>query len=278
MKLNKTIAAFTLGLGMLLGVSSQTHADWYNDCCYDDPCCYEGPLTPCSFRLGLRGGVAPTWFTDKGDSLLISDDIPDTVQTFSVPDFDDVFDTPWTIAANLGYAFSDSLELFLEGNYTHADGKRHTEELFDFNYRFKHDGYTDWGLYAGARYHFCGYDMCGCRAWPFLGVKFGAKFYDSIKVDLEIEDPIADVEVDFDHFKFWESSVQPSIGAQLGFEAQVSNCFTLVFMAEAVWSGHWKHHDHESIDNTLTGDIAIAIGDTGPLFQVPITAGFNWVF
>ncbi|CDR32877.1 hypothetical protein [Criblamydia sequanensis] len=289
MKLIQKFVLFTMGIGMLFGLKSEAQADWYS---YGyDGCCYEGPLTPCSFGVGIRGGVAPTWFTDRGDNLIIGPVAPiGVLDEFSVVKFNDAFDTPWTISAELGYAFSDHVELFFEGAYTHASGKTH-EVDFDFvpgfplTASFGFDNYSDWALYAGARYHFTGCDLCGCRVWPFLGAKLGAKFYDKVKydVDFTFTSIVPPLVIEFeDSFTVYKRQTVPSIGAQLGFEAKFSNCFSFVFMVEALWSGCFKPNESILIPSPVTTpDILAEVlspGHTGPLFQLPITVGFNWFF
>lgn len=239
-------------------------------CC--DPCPCEGPLNECHWRIGVRGGVDPTWYTDKTKNLLIGETGTNgVVATSRVPDFDEQFKTPWTVGGHIGYSFSDHIELFIDGEYTQggSDTYKSTFDPFEISQEFT--AYKNWSMYFGARYYFCSWDLCGKCVSPFIGGKLGFRNYKSVDFKEELVGP---VDITFGSREFYENHTVPSLGGQIGLELFCNRCFSINIMAEFVYSGQLR--SVYQLTNGGVGVQTVSIGDTGPLFDIPITIGINY--
>jgi len=265
MNKSKIKGVLTLILGVIFFQAGPLSAF---DCC--DPC--RGPLKECSVRIGIRGGVSPTYYTDKSENLLIGDTgVNGVLGTSSVPDFSDQFDLPWVIGGHIGYTLSDHIEVFLDGQYTHGDGDTYIFAADPFEVTQVFTDFESWSLYAGARYYFCGWDMCGQCLSLFIGGKLGFRQYDAVDFT---EDLVGPVNISFDSRDYYKSHTVPSIGAQIGLEWFFSSCLSANIMAEFIYSGQLRSEFQST--NGGVGVQTVSVGDTGPLFSIPITVGINF--
>jgi hypothetical protein len=149
-------------IASLLAVTSWMHVEGgqYYNC---------GPLTPCEWSFGIRGGVEYMWYPDRRrndfentvsvtsvtsavdleleldlvdplvDPILtivgeVDVDVDVLEQVFQVdtvrtPHFKDQFDLPWTVVAEIGYALSTNTEIFADFHYGQANGKSNSYSL-----------------------------------------------------------------------------------------------------------------------------------------------------
>jgi hypothetical protein len=227
-----------------------------------------GVLQPYHFRLGVRGGGNPTWFTHESQNLLI--DNTGIFDQTEVPNYADHFHFPWTIGMHLGYNISFHIEMFVDAEHTHADGRRRRYSSLDgTSFNDVYDDYNHWGVYFGARYFITDCGFCILHYTPFIGAKIGFRRYSS-HIDAEIYES----DVYLGTRGFYEKYTVPSLGGQFGFEIFTKCGFSFVLMVEAIYSGGMRG----SINSHLPESYAphISVGDTGPLFSIPFTIGINY--
>ncbi|MFC2049550.1 hypothetical protein ACFLR2_02620, partial [Chlamydiota bacterium] len=126
-----------LGLCMLWSCGNlSANCGWgdYSYCNYNSGCCnscgnfyydYE-PLDPCRWSVALRGGVTPSYFSHRGDTLEF---VPATGQLLTfvkVDKFQDTTHTPWQIGGEIAWNESCHVQFFLEGMYERAKAKNFT--------------------------------------------------------------------------------------------------------------------------------------------------------
>ncbi len=227
-----------------------------------------GVLQPCHFRLGVRGGGNPTWFTHESQNLLI--DNTGIFDQTEVPNFCDFFHFPWTVGGHLGYNYSPHIEVFLDAEHTHADGRTHSLTLGNgVEIKRVFDDYNHWGVYFGARYYITDCGFCVLHYTPFIGAKLGFKRYSS-----HIDAEIYEADTFIGTRGFYEKYTVPSLGGQFGFEIFTNCGFSVCLMVEAIYSGEMRG----TVNSYLPGSIVpnASIGDTGPLFSIPFTIGINY--
>ncbi len=187
-----------------------------------------------------------------------------------MPSFNSLFDTPWTVGAELSYNFSDHAQLFLEFDWYHADGKHRHLDGGPYTFHQRFDDYKAWAGYLGARYFFCEW-FCGLS--PFIGFKAG--FIDHHRVHARVTGPFGFEE----RFNYHRNQCGPSVGAQIGLNYKFCDNWNAVLTLEAVASHGFRGNDNNEINAPLVGGITnVSIGDTGYLVSFPITLGVRYDF
>lgn len=227
-----------------------------------------GVLQPCHFRLGVRGGGYPTWFMHKSQNLLIND--TGIFDQTEVPNFCDLFHFPWTVGGHIGYNYSRHIEIFVDAEHTHAEGRTLSITGPD-EIPIKHvfTDYNHWGVYFGARYYITDCGFCVLHYTPFIGAKLGFKRYAS-----HIDAEIFESEIFLGTRGFYEKYTVPSLGGQFGFEIFTRCGFSFTLMVEAIYSGEMRGTVHSFLPDSAVPHASI--GDTGPLFSIPFTIGINY--
>lgn len=261
------------------------------DCCFTtcnpcDPCC-ECPPALCEGRWSVmvRGGVAPTNWTEHGNAFLTVPFSPFVVSLGNADKFNKIFDTPWLVGAEIAYNISCSAQVYIEGNYVQATGKKFNHEVLlnDFTYDFRNHfkDYSVWTGYLGARYYFCRSWLCD-RVAPFVGFKAGFISHKKTHHTLHIENfPVVggtaeEVLVsDGDHN---DTITGVSAGLSLGFDIKVTECLSAVLNFEFVASQPPRaRHDNELPENRL-GASHLSFGALGTEVSFPITLGLRYEF
>ncbi len=242
--------------------------------------CCPGPLCPCAIGLQAKGGIAPTFFTDPDATYSVVPALfPGTnpiVLSDSGQDFDNVFDLPWLVGGELSYNATDHVQLFLEGMYRQGDAKNKTFTSilagFPRGIKFQ-DDFRTWGLYVGGRYFLNRWD-CLCIA-PFIGAKIGFQQYDHINAIPFIV--IDGVSVRGSSIRVYESNYALSVGIQAGFDYAITECLSLVFTVEGVFTSLLRPNHNAAFEGTF-GLTNTVFGNTGTDISVPITLGLRWDF
>ncbi len=244
-----------------------------------DDCC-PGPLCPCAFGVQAKGGIAPTFFTDPDTTYLVIPGLfPVSSPLFPVSsgdDFDDYFDLPWIVGGELSYNVSDHVQLFLEGMYRQGDAKNRS---FTFPaatpivVSLSHDDFRTWGLYVGGRYFLNRWD-CLCIA-PFVGAKIG--FQQHRHIDASVSIAAATAAIDGGSVRLYESNYALSVGVQAGFDYAITDCLSLVFTVEGVFTSPLRPNHNAVLPGTF-GVTNIIFGETGTDISVPVTLGLRWDF
>jgi hypothetical protein len=277
--MKKWISGLVLALGLCSFANVQ--ADSCNPCydpCYN-PCydtCFDacGPLCTGSFSVHLKGGVVPSNFSDRGRIWITDPSLATPVYSLGrVPKFSRLFDTPWSIGLELGYAVSDHAQVFLEGSWYHAEGKRlHSDTLFgNFDSRVKHKNYEAWGGYLGARYFFGNWFA---NLSPFVGFKAGFVRTRRVSSTFEFSETF------LTRSRFFDGHTGPSVGAQVGLNYNFCSNWNAVLTLEAVATHAFRGNGNIDLpDVGLAGaPTNLSIGDVGYLISYPVTLGVRYDF
>lgn len=272
--MKKWISGLMLALGLCSFATSKVQADCCNPC-YDP--CYDtcaGPLCAGSFSVQLKGGVVPTNYSDRGRIWITNPSLATPVFSLGrVPKFSRLFDTPWTVGLELGYAVSDHAQVFLEGNWQAASGKRFSSDtlLGNFETRFRHRDFETWGGYLGARYFF---NNWFCNLSPFIGFKAG--FVRTKKVDFSFD--LDDTFVT--RSSFFHGHTGPSVGAQVGLNYNFCCNWNAVLTFEVVATHAFRNNGNVALPDTgiVGAPTNISVGDIGYLVSYPITLGVRYDF
>lgn len=243
----------------------------YNFSCPWDPCCDGTPYDEGKWSISAYGAVTPTWFADRG-STLVFDRITPT--TFLLPDsgtlakFNTLFRTPWTLGVELGYMICKNWEVFSDFEYTTAGGCRRS--FLDVDGSTVSESlprYRTLNWYLGSRYYLPPF---WCNFTPFIGAKAGAVYRYNIRADIVRTGVVAGT-----FFNEFSPGYTVSGGLQLGVNWDLSSCLVLTLKAEAVWLGGWRTNFRD--EGAPSGPIVV-LGDIGPLFSVPVSIGLRISF
>ena len=245
--------------------------------------CNCNPLYCGAFDVALHAGVAPlVWI--RHSPLRVGTSVapaPRPVLTlFNGPRFNNLFHMPLLVGAQVGYAWSDALRLYAEGNYLQANGKKeiqittlttpplvaklslHPFRLFD--------------AYIGAQYY-----------WPrwcdrvsfFVGGKVGFTHHWQTRIDITVAVPVF-LATNFltDQLIFKHRTTLSG-----GFNAGLDICFcgnwAFVITAEVVASGHPSINKELFLDPIIAGQFtSVSFGSIATELRFPITAGVRYMF
>ena len=153
-----------------------------------------------------------------------------TVLNWNDYSFHDAYSFPFTAGVDFGYAFSQNIEFFLNGEFIHGAGKRiklyHKPML-----RGRFSDFNQVALYLGSRYYWDVADWVS----PFVGLKAGYVFRERTELRLEI----AELGVTNNAVikqKFAHGSSAFGGGLQLGLDFMTSEIFSIQLMGEAIAS------------------------------------------
>ncbi len=301
---------FILLLGFLVSSPTMITARVYSesDCCqksdcepdYDCGC----PLNCGSLNIWLRGGVAPLSWRDRGDFSALS--CNSLATTFGqdivpilhpLPQFKKFFHLPWIAGGQIGYAFTDCFEFYLEFNYRSASRRVFTQEgivipndtvtvTLTFN-----DNYRVYDAYIGGRAYWGRY-WCD-RLAVFFGAKFGLVHHKSIclaspstitssscpaSLPLQIAAGTATV-------PFFLRNTRPAAGINAGFDWCLGCGWSFMIMGEIVASCGPKSNGEGNL--VITSNCTqlpsilpsnLIVGGTGTELYFPVTFGLKYSF
>jgi hypothetical protein len=280
-----------------------------NDCCertdcepvYDCGC----PLNCGCFNVWLRAGVAYTTWRNRGDFSAVSCNglaIPGFGQDIvpilhPLPQFKRFFHLPWIVGGQVGYAFSDCFEFFVEFNYRSASRKVFTRtgvtipnDIVTVVLTFDHN-YSVFDAYAGGRFYWGRY-WCD-RIAIFFGAKFGLVHHRRISLvspstitstECPVSTPLTIVTGNAT-VPFFLRNTRPAAGVNAGFDWCLGCGWSFMVMGEVVASCGPKTNNNGSI--VITSNCTelpsilpsnILVGGTGTELYFPVTFGFKYSF
>ncbi len=264
---------------LFLLVGSSLNAQLFDGYGIGSGCCCPGPLNPCAWGVVVKGGVAPTFWADRGTTYLVVPAIlpPDggpVVPGTSGTEFRDQFNTGWTVGGEITYNVDDHVQLFAEGGYRQARGRTRTlPTLTGAFLSQKFDDFETAFGYLGARYYLCEWDCWGIA--PFFGAKLGLQHHFS--VDYSIVTGINGIPVGLGKFTYFHDDTALSAGIQLGFDAPITDCLHLMFVIEGVFTSPMRPNHNVVLPGA--GPITnVIVADTGTEICVPVTLGLRWEF
>ncbi len=187
----------------------------------------------CNWYFSLGGGFDLDY---GGTEFVRQHDIPGFfgLANLHTParDWDDAFDLPYRVQAELGYAVGSHVELFGRFSYNAADG-RTTDGGFisvigvgTLDLRNRWDDYRAYGGEVGLRYLFLSKES---RVRPYLSLSGGATRVDNIDVRVTAANTIANItagDVLYDG-KFYGNSTVATGSVLAGLEVRVARCFSV---------------------------------------------------
>ena len=170
-----------------------------------------GPLEPGTVTLGVKAGVAPTfWVLEKSPNRLFAgvEALFNKLGAKTTNNFNDIFDVPIWVAVELGGAITECVQLFGEGVWRYADVKAHL--LIDTTKT------ETFGGYVGIRYY--PVNFCTSSIHPYCGFKLGG-MCQSINNTITLSKDFI------------------SGGFMVGLNASLPGCLNLKLDAEVLFSG-----------------------------------------
>lgn len=268
--------------------------------CCKQACCCDGPLTCNAFGIAVKGGVTPSWFTDRGHVLfndVVFVPVNSTIVPFPVvfqgpkePDFDKFFDLPWQVGAEIQWNASCNVQFFAEYVFLNAKGKRH-HFLFDedlFTFRSRNRDFETNSVYVGARYYFgnvwC--SECGTSSIaPFIGLKGGVVWHERTKSRNHFV--FDDFEFDLLQHDVFRNQTLISAGVQIGLDYSINCNWGVVLTVEAVGTQGLRNNRNIPLPlpqvlvpggPVVSFPGSISRGETGHILSVPVTLGVRYTF
>lgn len=243
--------------------------------------------SPCStYDVRIQAGVEPIQWRHRGsiDAHTVTDNI---LPFLCVPKFSALFNTPWTIGGQIGYAWKDCIRFFFEANYAQAKAHSECKTSFPFindelqrrilnlsinNYRFV-------DAYFGAQYH-VGY-VCDVRL--SLGAKLGLIHHFrnnvSMKVTLPTEEPPRIQQITKGCPALFNKNTSFTGGGSLNLDYQFCSNWHLGFNAEIVANRGPNSNCFIPLNPEETfGVDYIIIGPIKTELRFPITASLRYTF
>ncbi len=230
---------------------------------------YTGPLEPSTYHVGIKAGIAPTaWLSRKlpfenlsigfGDNLPTHDiniaqeleksEIIKEWLPYTPSDYANIpwscFSLPTWVAVEVGYAYSDHLQLFGEFAWFQAKGKTFYEiPNLDRLPKEKRPTFStattqSFGGYVGFKHYG---NLCFNCINPYWGLKIGLLHHDDITASLN-NIPNDETLTSFTTLtrKFFVCNTVISGGIALGFDVRFSDCLRFQFGVEVIASGGRK--------------------------------------
>lgn len=287
MNIRNVLKKLSFGCGLAtLCCTLQASAFCADNCC-PTTCCEDGPLTCNAFGVQIKGGVTPTWFSDRGHVIITNPSVsPAVFEGGRGPDFDKIFDLPWQVGAELQWNASTHVQFFAEYVFENAKGKKRRffvdNDLFDIRHNYR-DFETN-AVYLGARYFFgniwC--SECGTSSIaPFVGFKAGAVWHEKTRYHTRFL--FQDEDLDLGHNDFFRQQTLISAGAQIGLDWSINCNWGVVLTVEAV--GTQGLRNNRNVPFVLPPDITVPgaptnfnFAETGHLVSVPVTLGVRYTF
>jgi hypothetical protein len=280
-----------------------------NDCCqttccepiYDCGC----PLNCGSLNIWLRAGVAPLSWRDRGDFSAIACNalaIPGFSQDIvpilhPLPQFKKFFHLPWIVGGQIGYAFTDCFEAYVEFNFRSASRRVFTQtgitipnDVVTVVFTFDHN-YRVFDAYVGGRFYWGRY-WCD-RIAIFFGAKFGLVHHRTISLvnPSTITSTACPVSLPLviapgnTTVPFFLKNTRPAAGVCAGFDWCLGCGWSFMVMGEIVASCGPKSNGNGNI--VVPSNCAqlpsilpsnLIVGSTGTELFFPVTFGFKYNF
>lgn len=276
--------SFGCGLASLC-CTLQASAFCGDNCC-PTTCCEDGPLKCNAFGVQVKGGVTPTWFSDRGRLIVTNPAVfPSVFALGRSPEFDKLFDLPWQVGAELQWNASTHVQFFAEYVFENAKGKRHRFGLDNTGTTFLNNHFRDFetnGVYVGARYYFgnlwC--SECGTSSIaPFIGFKGGVVWNEKTRFRGRLSSELVDIEESLGNQRGFRNRALLSAGAQFGVDWSFSCNWGAVLTVEIVGTQGPRNNRNIPIASALEGSPTnISLGDNGHLISVPVTLGVRYTF
>lgn len=290
MNICNMLKKLTFGCGLAtLCFSFQASAYSGDDCCNpccQPTCCEDGPLSCNAFGVQVKGGVTPSWFTDRGNILISHSVHPFIVEGPKEPDFNKLFDLPWQVGAELQWNASTHVQFFAEYVYENAKGKKHHFRFDDtFSFRHNNRNFVTNSAYLGARYYFgslwC--SECGTSSIaPFVGLKGGVVWHERTKNRFHLL--CGNTEWDCGSHDSFKQQTLISAGAQIGLDWSINCNLGAVFTVEVVGTQGLRNNRNVvlPLEPLLVAGTIIPTnlnrGETGHILSVPVTLGLRYTF
>jgi hypothetical protein len=283
---------------LLISTINQIYA-WEN---YRDANCNECDLS--CFDIQIQAGVAPVIWHKRENFSVVSCNAalgcPGSAQTavvplFKMPKFNKLFRVPWTIGGLFGYWISDCDEVYIEGNYRQAKAKSNNFTiapiialpLFTLQPQFVFSNLTKYKFYdffVGLRHYF---DLCWCNSSFFIGGQIGLVHHKDINFKLTVSSITNPCNPPFTTgcMRLFEKNTRVAGGANIGFDWDFCNCFSIVLTAEFI-ATCGPHGAQNLAFPSCTADIilpelrpdAFFVGSIENEFYFPVTLGFKYRF
>lgn len=251
-------------------------------------CCDEGPLFCNAKSVQVKGGVTPSWFSSRERTLVsMPTEFPYVFTGPKGPQFDKIFNTPWTVGVELNWNASTNVQFFAEYAYVNASSKKHR---FSFDegdtFHLKHGSFQTKGFYLGTRYFFGNlwFDQCCCMGSisPFIGLKGGLVWNAKIRGRSHVELDRGDV-LDLDSHELFSNNALMSAGLQMGLDWAINCYWGIVFTVEVVGVQSLRPNRNFSVAEStiVTTDCIpsnIHFGGASTIIEVPVTIGIRYTF
>ena len=213
----------------------------------------------CNWYVSVGGGFDADY---GGTDFVREHNIPSQfgIATLHVPStsWNDAFDTPYRIEAEVGYALGQHVELFGRFSYDAADGQSTDAYLHiarvGLELENKWDDYRSYGGEVGLRYLFLSRDHC---IRPYISLSGGATRVDSIGVTVRAANNVGNIhtgDVLFDGAFYGDSTV--ATGTVLaGLEVRIARCFSIGADAGLRYQSRLTDDDNDLSRATLAGTV-----------------------
>lgn len=239
------------------------------------------PLHCGAFDLQLHAGVCPTIWLHRSPLRSGVNPFPSAQSTiFAFDDFKftTLYKLPWTVGGQLGYAWSDQVRFYIEGNYVRAHHKKDftitTITNPPFLNTFFGEDYTLFDCYLGGRYY--GQRWCNRIAW-FAGGKLGMVHYKKVHATINVGVPTPTATIS--QIQLIDKRNVISGGAHFGVDVCFCGNWALVITAEIVASAG-PRFDQENTLNPILFDrfTSISFSPLSAELRFPITVGIRYSF
>lgn len=287
-----------LSFGCMLSalcVSLQATAFYGDDCCPTNPCCRpaccDGPLAANAFGIAVKGGVTPSWFTDRGHIFFINPLMtPIVTRGPREPDFDKLFDLPWQVGAELQWNACCNVQFFAEYVFLNAKGKKHHfhSDLFpSLRIHNRNRDFETNAVYLGARYYFgnlwC--SECGTSSIaPFVGFKGGVVWHEKTRFRSRFLCNNDLIDIDCGNHDLFRNQTLISAGAQIGVDWSINCNWGVILTVEVVGTQALRNNRNIIIPPVIESEglpllpTNLSRGETGHILSVPVTLGFRYTF
>lgn len=220
----------------------------YTDTSKDKQIIQEKHIEECKWYVSVGGGADFDFdSTDFVRDRSLSTFFEEVTLDFHSHSFNDVFDTPWHLEAEVGYALDSHWEIFGKFKYSQAEGGSTDGGAFTFfaepiPFRDQWDDYTSYGGQIGIRYFFFSRES---RFRPFLSLSGGASHVDSIglKMVATTDTSLFDAgDVIYDG-SFYGGSTVATGTALAGLEVNVARCFAIGVDGGVTYESKLTEHD-----------------------------------
>lgn len=299
--MKKLLTAKSLSLFMLLSLlGGKVEAGHHEDddyasesrgCCFNQYECGCNPLYCGAFDVQVQGGVNPIIWTSRSPILGINCPTAGgaTVVTTlynKAPKFSKFFKTPWIVGGQVGYAMSDNTRVYVEFNYSQANGKKDVNVPTDFSstiigavipVTYSFHKFNVFDAYVGARYY---WDRWCDRVSFFLGGKIGLTHHRRLRADISFNSATPLTTPTLSDQEIFRSNTIVSGGANFGIDICICGNWSFIITGEVVASCGPR-----GIGNVSLGTVNI-LGFTNIIFnspadtelRFPVTAAVRYSF